>query len=237
MQTLDVSPTNPCVVSFDQFILAGFTGTDVVATGVLTSDNTNVANNDTVTVGYKVYTFKTMLTPAEGEVLRGGSADASLLNLIRAINHTGTPNTDYKCAAANPYVTAASSVTAHAFQVTATSPGASTVATTETSAHLSWGAAQLVGGSRVGQFDLVERDAGDGVDVTDAESGNPVTIATKSGFSNVDSASGWSRFSKVITDDKVYSVVFVPGDAGDGIYSIRPMLLIPLDPDQTPQSS
>lgn len=134
------------------------------AVATLTSDNTNVANNDTVTVGNKVYTFKTTLTPTEGEVLRGASADASLLNLIRAINHTGTPGTDYSCAAANVYVQAASAVTAHAFQVTARQPGTggNSLATTETSTHLSWGGALMTGG-----FSYTETPraifAGDGV--------------------------------------------------------------------------
>lgn len=282
-QTIGVSPSNPCLVKFEQIILDSFTGTDVSATGVLTSDNTNVSNNDTVTVGNKLYTFKTTLTPTEGEVLRGGSADASLLNLIRAINHTGTPNTDYKCASANSDVIAASSVTAHAFQVTAILPGISTVATTETSAHLSWGAVTLVGGSRAGQFDLVERDSrrrvfdgssaggtavltsatmnfqssdegkfikvginpgryylilsrqsstqvtlynniilpSAGLTLTmDGSDESAATIATKDGFTNGDTANGRSRIPKLLTVDKTYSVVFVPGTAGDAIYSI-----------------
>lgn len=83
------------------------------SSAVLTSNNTNVSNNDTVTIAGKTYTFKTALTPAEGEVLIGGSADASLLNLIRAVNHTGTPDTDYKCAAAHTLVVALAAVTAH----------------------------------------------------------------------------------------------------------------------------
>lgn len=120
------------------------------ASGTLTSDNTNVADGETVTIGPKVYTFKDTLTvPAvEGEVLIGGSADASLLNLINAINHTGTPGTDYNCAAANTQVVAATSVTSHAFAVTALTDGtdSNAIATTETSAHLSWGAATLASG-------------------------------------------------------------------------------------------
>lgn len=120
------------------------------ATGTLTSNNTNVSANDTVTIGTKVYTFKSSLTPTEGEVLIGGSADASLLNLIRAINHTGTPDTDYKCAAANADVSAASSVTSHAFAVTALVAGidgaVATTKATATTAVLSWGAATLTGG-------------------------------------------------------------------------------------------
>lgn len=87
-----------------------------------------------------------------------------------------------------------------------------------------------------GQFDLVERDAGD-VDIFDADSGNAVTIATKSGFSGVTPVSGWSCFSRPVTSDKIYSVVFVPDSAGDGAYSISARTLIPLDPDRTPLPS
>lgn len=119
-------------------------------TGTLTSDNTAPADGETVTIGAKVYTFKTALTPAEGEVLINTTADAALLNLIRAINHSGTVGTDYQCAAANTRVTAATSVTSHAFVVTSKGKGtveAATIATTETSAHLAWGAATLAGGT------------------------------------------------------------------------------------------
>lgn len=122
---------------------------NTAASGTLTSDNTNVADGATVTIDTKVYTFRTALTPTEGEVLIGGSADASLLNLIRAINHTGTPNTDYKCAAAHPTVSAAASVTSHAFAITALTAGVggNSIATTETSAHLSFGSATLTSGA------------------------------------------------------------------------------------------
>lgn len=114
----------------------------------LASDNTNVSDGDTVLIGTKTYTFKGTLTPTEGQVLIGGDADASLLNLIRAINHTGTPNTDYKCAAANTQVTAASSVTAHAFAVTAIARGldGNDIATTTIASTLTWGGDTLEGG-------------------------------------------------------------------------------------------
>jgi hypothetical protein len=92
-------------------------GTAIPATATLTSNNTNVTANDTVTIAGKVYKFVTPVGSTEGNVLIGADADATLLNLIRAINHTGTPNTDYKCAAANARVTAAAAVTNHAFIV------------------------------------------------------------------------------------------------------------------------
>lgn len=120
-----------------------------LATGVLTSDNTNVATTETVTIGTHVYTFKTALTPAANEVLIGVDADTSLTNLRSAINGTGTAGTDY--AANTPVNTdvTCGAVTAHAVTVTAISYSITNadIATTETSAHLSWGATTLTGGT------------------------------------------------------------------------------------------
>lgn len=121
------------------------------ATGTLTSNNTNVSNDVTVTIGSTVYTFKTTLGTTTGNVLIGADADASLLNLIRAINFSGTPGTDYVGSAANSQVSAATSVTSHAFAVTAltSGTGANSIATTETAAGaiLAWGASTLTGGT------------------------------------------------------------------------------------------
>lgn len=122
------------------------------ASSTLTSDNTAPANNSTVTIGGKVYTFKTALTPAEGEVLINSTADAALLNLIRAINHSGTPGTDYQCAAANAQVSAATSVTSHAFLVTALAGGTAgnaivTTSTTSPNSHMTWTGGTLAGGT------------------------------------------------------------------------------------------
>lgn len=132
------------------------TGTFAKAT--LTSNNTNVSDADTVTIGNKTYTFKTALTPTEGEVLIGANADASLLNLIRAINHTGTPDTDYKCAAAHTQVSAASAVTAHAFLLTSLTIGtaANAYASTETAATLSFGGTTFAGGTAAPTFTLTK---------------------------------------------------------------------------------
>lgn len=94
----------------------------VAATNTLTSNNTQVTADDTVTVNGKVYTFKAALTPTEGEILIGADADGSLTNLVRAIMHTGTPDTDYKCAAVHPTVSAGA-VAAHAITLTAKTKG------------------------------------------------------------------------------------------------------------------
>ncbi len=76
----------------------------------------------------------------EGEIHIGADADASLLNLIRAINHSGTYGTDHRVYAAHPVFSAAVAVTAHAFAVTGLEAGAAQSALTfsETAATLSW---------------------------------------------------------------------------------------------------
>jgi len=78
----------------------------VAAVGKLTSDTISPIDGDTVTLDTKVYTFKSSLTPTEGEVLIGVSAAVALDNLKAAVNHEGVPDTDYKCAAMHPTVIA-----------------------------------------------------------------------------------------------------------------------------------
>jgi len=65
-----------------------------------------ISDGDTVTLGTKTYTFRTALTPAEGEVLIGGSVAAAFDNLKSAVNHEGTPGVDYHCMAAHPDIEA-----------------------------------------------------------------------------------------------------------------------------------
>jgi hypothetical protein len=80
----------------------------VKATGTVTI-GANVANNDTLTIDGKTYTFKTTLTPTEGEILIGGTAAATLDNLALAINRTLPGTNDgvkYKIAAAHSTVEA-----------------------------------------------------------------------------------------------------------------------------------
>src|SRR5262249_12666862 len=131
------------------------------AVGTLTSDNTNVANNATVTIGTTVYTFKTALTPADYEVLIGTAADDSLTNLAHAINGTGgVPGTEYQGPSANAFVTSGT-VSSHAIVVTAISAGTAgnSIATTETSAHLSFGGTTLASGAGLTAGDLIGTSA------------------------------------------------------------------------------
>lgn len=191
------------------------------ATGTLTSNNTNVSDGDTVTVGGTTYTFKTTLTPSAGQVLIGANADASLLNLIRAINHSGTPGTDYECAAANTQVTAATSVTAHAFAVTAIVRGiaGNAIATTDTAATLSWGAATLSGGEAVTLTGTV-------ADATYAQAAQRVTVED-----TISSNPNWSRAIEV-TDEVIKfkrngataAAVALPDSLSIVAYTLEPTL-------------
>lgn len=86
------------------FVVASETST--AASGTFADVTTNPTTGETVTIGTRVYTFKTALTPADGEVLIGASASATVTNLGHAINGTGgTPGTDYYVTAADPLVT------------------------------------------------------------------------------------------------------------------------------------
>ncbi len=132
-------------------------GTQGKATGVLTSDITNPANNGTVVIGNKTYTFKTTLTGAANEVLidGGGDADKTLNNLSDAINLAsgngsgGGAGSEYGTGTTAHTQVISSVVAAHAITLTAiyygTAPNA--YATTVTATHLTWGQATLTGGS------------------------------------------------------------------------------------------
>ncbi len=115
----------------------------VAASATLTSDTTAPSDDDTVTIGTKVYTFKTTLStdPAvEGEVLIGASAAAALDNLKSAVNHEGTAGTDYTCAAAHPDVEATDNAdTTQKFVARVKGTAGNAIAVAETSDHLTWG--------------------------------------------------------------------------------------------------
>ena len=131
------------------FILPEKTPVNAVgATGTLTvTGASQIAGDHTVTIDTKVYTFKAALLSEEGEVLIGENDTAALLNLLNAVNHTGTPDTDYKCAAVHPTVTGTSSG-ALTFVGTAKTKGVvgNAIATDSSGAEISWGDTDLVGG-------------------------------------------------------------------------------------------
>ncbi len=96
------------------------------ASGVITSNNTNVSANDTVTIGGQVYTFVSALTGASGQVLIGTNADASLANLASAINNSATGLGQVYTAGTpqNVYVSAGTENSSnHTLTLTALKPG------------------------------------------------------------------------------------------------------------------
>jgi len=136
-------------------VTAGSTSVDVSAggtkaTGVLTASDV-FGDAETVTIGNKTYTFKTALTPAEGEVLIGANAAESLDNLKLAINRTAPETNDgvkYKVAAAHTQVTATTNTdTEQTVQAIRTGTGPNAYATTETCANVAWGAVTLENGA------------------------------------------------------------------------------------------
>ena len=121
----------------------------IAATGTITGDGTVVSNNDTVTINGTAYTFKSTMTPADGEVHIAGTAAATLTNLFRAINNSGgTPGTDYQVSGANADVTA-TNPTATTVVLTAKAAGSAGNALTlaKSATHLSLSGATLSGGS------------------------------------------------------------------------------------------
>ena len=120
----------------------------VAASKVLTSNNTNVSDNDTVTIGAIVYRFKNTMAQAN-DVKIGADADTSLANLRAAINGTGTPGTEYFAGTSASPVATCGAVTAHAVTVTAKVKGAggNAIAIAESAVTLSWaGAAVFLSG-------------------------------------------------------------------------------------------
>lgn len=121
--------------------------TGAVGTGTLTSDTTNVSNNDTVTVDGRVYTFKTTLTGAADEVKIGADAATSLDNLKAAINDSGTQGTNYGVGTtAHTTVTATTNTDTTQVIQSRYKQKSNSITTTEASSHLSWGGATLASG-------------------------------------------------------------------------------------------
>ena len=138
--------TAPVAATAQFTIVAGTSNTQ--ASGTLTSDNTNPNNNDTVTIGLTVYKFVTNFTGALYEIKIQNTADNTMQALINCINNSNGSGTTWAASTPKNTQVTAGTLSAHAFVVTAIvggSPGNS-IATTDTSAHLSWGGATLSGG-------------------------------------------------------------------------------------------
>jgi hypothetical protein len=122
----------------------------VKATGEITSNGTNVSDGDTVTIGDKTYTFKTALTPTEGEILAGGTAAETLDNLKLAVNRTDPAVNDgvkYKIAAAHPTVEATTNAdTIQTLEARTAGTAGNSIGLAEVAATLTVSAATLLNG-------------------------------------------------------------------------------------------
>ena len=124
-----------------------FEAVDVAATGTFTLTG-QPADTETINVGGKTYTFQTVLTDVDGNVLIGATASDSLDNLIAAVNLAVGAGTLYaNSTTANVFVSAAAGA-GDAMDVTALTAGTAgnSLATTDTIANGSWGGATLSGG-------------------------------------------------------------------------------------------
>lgn len=144
---------NKPVPSENTFIEAAL----LAAEGIFTIAATfNVANTETVTVATKdgsvaaVYTFKTVLASAF-DVLVGATLADSINNLIAAVNKGAGEGTLYGTGTTANNDVDATLLPTGQMLVTALVPGVAgnALASTETCAHASWGAATLTGGQDI----------------------------------------------------------------------------------------
>lgn len=154
------------------------------AVGTLTSDGTAPADNDTVTIDGHVYTFKTALTPAANEVLIGADAAAALDNLKAAINAGAGSGTLYGAGTvAHATVTATTNTdTTQVVEAKTAGSAGNSLATTESSSHLSWGAATLAGGGANISLDSTATEVVNAIN-NDAQANSLVSASVKSGDS------------------------------------------------------
>lgn len=121
------------------------------ATATLSSDGTNPAVGDTVTINDKTYRFESTLAQAN-DVKIGASSDATLDSLVKAVNQTGVVGTDYFTGTTAPTnVTAAARTGTGAtgkvvFTATVLGTAGNAFPSTDTSAHLSFTGTTFAGG-------------------------------------------------------------------------------------------
>lgn len=136
----------------------------IQAAGVLTLTG-NALNAETVTLDTKTYTFQTVLTNVDGNVLIGATATDSLSNLFAAITLGAGAGSVYAAATVAHPTVFAQIMTALTMRVFALvgGPGGNTIPTTETLTSGSFAAVTLGGGSVQNTVAIV----GIGTDVVD----------------------------------------------------------------------
>lgn len=123
----------------------------IQAVGTLTLTG-NITNGDQVELGGKTYTFQTVLTDVDGNVLVGGTAEASIDNLVAAINLAAGSGSTYAAATTAHPNSGAVKLTASTMRGYALAGGTAGNALTttdpvDTGTAMSWGAGVLSGGT------------------------------------------------------------------------------------------
>ena len=105
----------------------------VASQGTLTMD-TQPTDNDTMTIGTRVYTYKDTLTGVADEISTGADLAGAQANTVAALNATGTAGTNYSVGTTINTDVSAGAFAANASIFTAKVPGAGgdSIATTET---------------------------------------------------------------------------------------------------------
>lgn len=117
-----------------------------LAIGILTL-TANPLDTETVTIGSKVYTYQSVLTDVDGNVLIGADADASIVNLIVAINLGAGSGTAYAASTTLNTDVSAEAISGSRLLAVSKTAGATSVATTTTVSGASWGASTLAASS------------------------------------------------------------------------------------------
>lgn len=120
----------------------------VTAKVTLTSNATNVSDNDTVTIDGRVYRFKNTLAQAY-DVKIGADAATTLDNIKAAVNATGTAGTEYFAGTlVHPTVTATTNTnTTQLFESKERSTAANSIAVAKSAATYTLSGATLTGGA------------------------------------------------------------------------------------------
>lgn len=127
-------------------------GAGTTATGTLTMNTIQPANGDTIQTGNTTYTFRTALsaepTIANEILIAATTTEASMDNLIAAIEGSGVEGTNYSIGTVSQGAVTASKATADTMLVTYDSVGflGNQYDTLEVATSATWGATTLTGG-------------------------------------------------------------------------------------------
>jgi hypothetical protein len=120
----------------------------------------NPSNNDTVTLGSRVYTYKTALTGAADEILIGANVTAHAANLKAAVNGQAGAGTTYGTGTvAHDTLKASSAVGVLTAFTAVNTVGGNSIALAKSGANIAVSAATLAGGVFDGRTTFASSDA------------------------------------------------------------------------------